>query len=164
MLKRRWQCICDRHRSITIHNRTHTDKVSPHRLSARLGFVPIDISQAHETDFGDLMHNKVARLHIDRSVLDDFDMYPDTTIASIKRQPHVVPEMEPSYPDERPPNGIQISSGGIQVTETVEKLPATCSGRDEDEIFGELVVAMLKKMGADQKKSAKKEIMNVLLV
>lgn len=35
--------------------------------------------------------------------------------------------------------------------------------RDEDTIFGELVVAMLKKLSPEEKKQAKKEIMNVLL-
>lgn len=37
------------------------------------------------------------------------------------------------------------------------------NGRCEDEIFGELVTAMLKRMSPQDKKRAKKEIMNILL-
>lgn len=36
-------------------------------------------------------------------------------------------------------------------------------GRCEDDIFGELVAAMLKRMDADKKRGVKKEIMNMLL-
>lgn len=41
--------------------------------------------------------------------------------------------------------------------------PKTSHERCEDSIFGELVVAMLKKLEPEEKKRAKKEIMNILL-
>lgn len=41
--------------------------------------------------------------------------------------------------------------------------PKASHERCEDSIFGELVVAMLKKLEPNEKKRAKKEIMNILL-
>lgn len=41
--------------------------------------------------------------------------------------------------------------------------PKASRERCEDLIFGELVVAMLKKFDTEEKKRAKKEIMNILL-
>lgn len=138
-------------------------------------------------DFSDLRHNQVVR--IDKDVLDDFEMYPDTTIETIIPDEELIrhSEIEESeastmqtYRICNAPRGFQRftdKDGEIvaqpqaprqlgssrKAAKTIEKEATTPNERDEDSIFGELVVAMLKKMTTDEKKRAKKEIMNLLL-
>lgn len=184
-MQKRWQTIRDDYRKISIYNSTHTNQIQPHSLADRLAFIPVDINNADEMDFHDL--EQISRgeiIQIDESVLIDFDPYPNITIESVRPSKNVK-RKTPSIQQRE--NGadnnatsctknIVINATSPQrtlpakhrksneaSTEKTEHVSNQSKDRDEDEIFGELVTAMLKKLSGDDKKRVKKEIMNILL-
>lgn len=180
-LKKRWHTIRDDHQRISIYNRTHTEQVEPHRLSNHLHFVPIDVNRAEDIDFRDLEQIQRGEIiHIEESILDEFDPYPNTTIDSFveikngglkqkatdnsgKLSNNIQNVQETNKNDEETERLKVQQQNNRRSAEKIEQQPPIPSNnRDEDDIFGELVVAMLKKLDGDDKKRAKKEIMNIL--
>lgn len=183
-MKKRWQTIRDDYRKISIYNSTHTDQIQPHTLADRLAFIPVDISNADEMDFQDL--EQISRgeiIQIDESVLIDFDPYPNITIESVLPSKNAKRKLPSTQQREngddntgsRTKNIVLIEEAPPRTyapkhrrsteasTEKTEQVSNQSKDRDEDEIFGELVAAMLKKLSGDEKKRVKKEIMNILL-
>lgn len=160
-------------------------------MAHMLNFLKVDLNGANKLDFEDLKQPKKASFCITQEMLDNCDISESITHESISIPK--VRKLEPKSRDHDGEHLPQASDAVRNSdADTVQNsLPTnnikseTCSSekrtngaasqteanttasdrneRCEDTIFGELVVAMLKKMNAEEKKRAKKEIMNILL-
>lgn len=136
-------------------------------------------------DFEDLKLPKSEAFHFTKEMLDDCDINESVTFDSISApkvsEPNLVVNTNDVPTNQNGPetgpvqstkNAIKRNEKPIkhtqEETETSE-IPETrttnknAEQRCEDEIFGEFIVAMLKKLPPEEKKQAKKEIMNILL-
>lgn len=159
----------------------HSKKVPPHKMANHLNFFRVDLNGANNMDFEELKRPIKESICVTQEMLDNYDINESITLDSISvqkllpvessteiqiptEQTQPLKEMEPiplkqEYSASDKSTNRETNSTGIN-TKFVISSP---SERCEDTIFGELVVAMLKKMDPDDKKRAKKEIMNILL-
>lgn len=174
------------YRRIAIYNLTHSKKVPMHKMANHLSFLTIDLNGANNVDFEDLKWTKAEAFHITKEMLDGCDINESVTFDSISApkicgpelavKPNDVPTNQ-NGPETRPvhstKNATEKSEKHKMIvqkeTETCDETTGTrvnnknAEQRCEDEIFGEFIVAMLKKLPPEEKKRAKKEIMNILL-
>lgn len=190
-LKKRWKSIRDEHRKIILYNHIHGNKVPPHRLAKCLSFLKIDLNGANEMNFEDFNRPKKESFCITQEMLDDCDISESVTHESISipklnkietvAKIHKIPRQSETQDADRNldakssieaqterKNAPAVSenkelNGTSQNKYETESSSLDTNKRCEDTIFGELVAAMLKKMNPDEKKRAKKEIMNILL-
>lgn len=155
-------------------------------MASHLDFLIIDLNGANQMDFEDLKQSKTTSFYVTKEMLDNCDIDDSVTLDSI-----TIPKVanskkanEIGLDSDIPAKIIRtyaLCPPDIQEEITVETLPHNpletdtksvtqskmavidANERCEDTIFGELVVAMLRKMSPLQKKQAKKEIMNILL-
>lgn len=142
-------------------------------------------------DFEELKSSKKETFCITEEMLVDCDIYEDVTHESISmsKLPKIsttsnIPETQPiietsenldkktqikilkksSNKTEAPTNVSNVEIMDYNSSKPEAKASNSAPNeRCEDTIFGELIVAMLKKMNPEEKKRAKKEIMNILL-
>lgn len=151
-------------------------------MASHLSFLKIDLNGANNMNFDDLKWPKSESFHITQEMLDSCDINESITFNSIS-MPVSKTNIEPQSPKilaetrTEPRNQNEPKHSTKNAAESNEKLKTTkkdetnttCTAnsnaehRCEDEIFGEFVVAMLKKLPLEEKKRAKKEIINVLL-
>lgn len=153
-----------------------------HKLASHLNFLTIDLNGASNMNFDDLKRPKQEAFHITKEMLDDCDINESVTFDSIS-----MPKVCDSEPVTQPQCPVELVQTHTEPTNQIEPEPSTktaaesndkcenntkeetrasntiAAQRCEDEIFGEFVVAMLKKLPADERKQVKKEIMNILL-
>lgn len=182
-LKKRWKTIRSDHRRIIIYNHIHKDKVPLHAMASHLDFLIIDLNGANQMDFRDLEQQKTKSFNVTKEMLDNCDINESVTLdlITIPKVPNNKTANEIGLESDIPAKILKTSSSCppeeqrpvFMTVKTVltdtksvpqSKMAVTnASERCEDTIFGELVVAMLKKLSPEQKKQAKKEIMNILL-
>lgn len=144
-----------------------------------LHFLTIDLNGANQMDFEELKNSKNETFCVTQEMLDDCDISGSVTLDSIlvrKIEPNsetqnlsnakIVPSQDNATGEANGERKFLIKPDIISRNET--KFDSNTANSDsnqrcEDTIFGELVVAMLKKMSAEDKKRAKKEIMNIML-
>lgn len=152
-------------------------------MAQNLDFIVVDLNGASTMDFRELKRPKKESFCVTQEMLDICDISESVSADTISIQKLLKNESaadlktETSSPVKQPPEiakEIEIiamkeqrivvdeSTNGDGISHKIETSLST-SERCEDTIFGELVVAMLKKMKPDDKKRAKKEIMNILL-
>lgn len=159
----------------------HSKKVPPHKMANYLNFFRVDLNGANNMDFEELKRPKKISFCVTQEMLDNCDISENITIDSISvqkllplesstelqistQQPQPLKECEPILLKQKQDTSDNWSNREKNESETDGKfIISSTSERDEDTIFGELVVAMLKKMQPNDKKRAKKEIMNILL-
>lgn len=150
----------------------HSKKISPHKMANYLNFLTIDLNGTNKMDFEDLKNPKKESFWVTEEMLNNCDINESVNLDSI-----IMPKIKPSA-ESNSQNAENISNH-INIMEdeqkaSIKKDPENGTNnptpfnsgenqRCEDTIFGELVVAMLKKLNAEDKKRAKKEIMNILL-
>lgn len=191
-LKKRWRSIRNDYRRITIYNHTHTKKVPIHNMAKHLNFLTIDLNGANNMDFDDLKWPKSESFHITKEMLDDCDINESVTIESIS-VPKVCSSDSVTKSNAQPQSPVKIvktytkpikqnepehqlsatkhvieSNDNLESstkTENPESLAtnSTAEQRCKDEIFGEFVVATLKKLPLEENKRVKKQIMDILL-
>lgn len=186
-LKKRWRTLRNDYRRITIYNHTHSDKAPIHKMANHLDFLTIDLNGANNMNFDDLKYPKSESFHVTKEMLDDCDIAESVTFESITMPKALCPNLasksnalSPSsvkieiHPKETDQNRSEYSAENAiesndkprntlnEETET-RSTNSNAEQRCEDEIFGDYVVAMLKKLPSEEKKRVKKEIINILL-
>lgn len=151
-------------------------------MANHLSFLVVDLNGANQMDFEDLEHLQSESFCITQEMLDSCDINESVTndsisIPKLSKTDVVVEPTVASYAYDRASkvhskqtytieksfhNEICVKSANAANNE-INHITPGASERCEDTIFGELVVAMLKKMDSEEKKRAKKEIMNILL-
>lgn len=144
-----------------------------HKLSHHLRFLIIDLNGANKMDFGDLERPISESFHVTEQMLNSCDISEGVTSVwkvmpkdeSIESHVLVQSNQMSVNPKLADDERILDTKPNVVVSNESETNTANIdtSKRCEDTIFGELVVAMLQKMGPEEKKRAKKEIMNILL-
>lgn len=184
-LKKRWRTIRNDYRRITTYNLTHSKKIPMHKMANHLNFLTIDLNGANNMDFEDLKLPRKEAFHITKEMLDGCDINESITFDSISApkvcDPNLVvetndaptnqngPETGPVHSTKNATERSEKQKNHAQEETETNKIPDTrisnknAEQRCEDEIFGEFIVAMLKKLPPEEKKRAKKEIMNILL-
>lgn len=151
-------------------------------MANQLNFLTIDLNGAKNMDFEDLKLPRTETFHITEEMLDGCDINESVTFDSIsapkvyrseatvksneETTKRVKLDARPEYSSKNVSEENAIQKNNMQEeTETAETQASkkNAGQRCEDEIFGELIVAMLKKLPPEEKKRAKKEIMNILL-
>lgn len=150
-----------------------------------LNFLTIDLNGANNMNFDDLRWPKSESFHITDEMLDDCDINESVTLESIS-MPNVCspraatksnavqshsPLSSTKIEPEHQPNSATIrmnESNDSHKNTTADNVETSQTGsavdqRCKDEIFGEFVVATLKKLPTDEKKRVKKQIMDILL-
>lgn len=159
----------------------HSKKVPPHKMANHLNFFRVDLNGANNMDFEEFKQPKKESFCVTQEMLDNYDINESITLDSITvekllpvessteyqiptEQTQPLKECEPISVIQEHIDSDKSTNRETNTTETKAKFViSSTSERCEDTIFGELVVAMLKKMEPDDKKRAKKEIMNILL-
>ncbi|XP_031625611.1 uncharacterized protein LOC116342223 [Contarinia nasturtii] len=189
-LKRRWKTIRNEHKKIILYNHFHNDNIPLHKLAKYLEFFAINLNDAQTMNFDDLKRPRIESFCVTQEMLDSCDINETVTADSIS-VPKLLFIQSPTpsrilntgiIPDE-PIKSYKIpmnTSENKTLLNTANKKPINTDNKDmltvskkfgsnldttercEDIIFGELVVATLKKMTPEDKKRAKKEIMNIL--
>lgn len=151
-------------------------------MANHLDFLIIDLNGVNKMDFEDLKKSKSECFIITREMLDNCDINESITLDSIttpkvlitnkindSNSECIVPakvirtQSSFSATDDKQ-SKILTESKTVPVGEvSVETNNTEVESRCEDTIFGELVAAMLKKMSPNQKKQAKRDIMNIIL-
>lgn len=152
-------------------------------MANQLNFLTIDLNGANNMNFDDLKRPQVDAFHITKEMLDNCDINESITFDSIS-MPNVCggstpvtksnvasQATEPTTSNEPEYSEGNTAKSSDALNKNVKEEPndarATNTNaaeqRCEDEIFGEFVVAMLKKLPVEERKRAKKEIMNILL-
>lgn len=155
-------------------------------MAKNLDFFHVDINGANAMDFDEIKRPKKESFCITQEMIDNCDISENVTLDSIsvqkslKSEPETDPvtaahysteetqTLEQASPKEQQnipdkPSRQKKKSDKENSTKVDTKSDNSPNERCEDIIFGELVVAMLKKMNPEDKKRAKKEIMNILL-
>lgn len=136
-----------------------------------LNFIPIDLNGTSDIIFDDFISNKIEKaFHITQRMLDECDINETVTLETVTK-------CKSSTEYEEYHSNVSLFHQEVE-NDTIPKeqytlkkslgigridKPTASHERCEDSIFGELIVAMLKKLEPDEKKRAKKEIMNILL-
>lgn len=185
-LKKRWNKIRNDYKKVKIYNDTHSNKIQHHKLSHQLDFLIVDLNGAHDMKFDDLEQTESEAFCITDQMLDSFDTFSSITIESIlspnqklqenkaSREQAKSRKIDRSNSQRRTRNEKQVQKRvgtmngkrkSINEIQDIENSLETSNSNErcEDEIFGELVAVMLKKMNEEEKKRVKKEIMNILL-
>lgn len=151
-------------------------------MANHLSFLTVDLNGATDINFDDLKWPKSESFHITKEMLDNCDINESITFESISMPKVIKSNIEPQSPVKsittctEPKNQNESKHSTKDATESNDKhkkstkeetetrtINANAEQRCEDEIFGEFVVAMLKKLPVEKNKRAKKEIMNILL-
>lgn len=157
-------------------------------MAKHLNFLIIDLNGANKMNFEDLTRPKSESFHVTKEMLDNCDINESVTFESISvpkvygsrsvpksnvksKLPGKIVEThtEPKDQNELAHNardaGEVNKKNDNHIKEATETRNANSHAeqRCEEEIFGEYVIAMLKKLPADEKKRVQKEIMNILL-
>lgn len=140
-------------------------------MANHLKFLMVDLNGANEMDFSDLEKPVTKSFCVTQEMIDNCDIDESVTLDSISfpKLLSVAPTRDPQKvpTDNRRTDKTEINSTNQSVNQTNcatdDANNSGTSNRCEDQIFGEFVVAMLKKMTPEEKKRTKKEIMNILL-
>lgn len=154
-------------------------------MAKYLDFLRVDLNGAKDMDFEELKRRKIESFCVTQAMLDNCDINESVNVDSISvpkfpRNESEIADVKteiPTVQQSKLPNENEYTLSPEQqntsdTSNHVERIPvdgdkqsgnSSASERCEDTIFGELVVAMLKKMKPEEKKRAKKEIMNILL-
>lgn len=151
LLKRRWRKIHGDHKKISIYNHLYNTKIPVSKWENELNFLTIDLNNADNINIDDVTEEKIESFNVTQEMIDNCDINDSVTFESES-------DIQSREQKESSENTIQQT---IVENNKIEKKPST--DRCEDAIFGELVTAMLKKLDPEEKKRAKKEIMNILL-
>lgn len=172
-LKKRWKTIRNDHRTITIYNHVHNKKLPLHRMAKYLDFIRVDLNGAKDLDFKELKRPRIESFCVTQTMLDNCDINESVTADSISVSKFLENESKiadtkietPTVQQSQSTNEIEniLLPEQENTSDTSANDEKSKGERCEDTIFGELVVAMLKKMKPEEKKRAKKEIMNILL-
>lgn len=158
-LKLRWQRIFTDYKKTIIYNHIHNKKVPTFKWAKHLNYIPIDLNGTDDIIDDDDFTCTNNAFHVTQQMLDDCDINETVTLETVfskcKSNTQYADGME-TIPKE------QHTLNKPREIERISE-PKASYERCEDSIFGELVVAMLKKLEPEAKKRAKKEIMNVLL-
>lgn len=193
LLKKRWKAMRNEHRKIIAYNHTHSKKVPLHKMAKELKFLRVDLNGASKMDFSDLEKPKTESFCVTQEMLDSCDINGSVTHDTISFQKIMNMKMPTSQlspsdqtngkersnasneavpkeiaPNDKKEDTIKSKSDYSASNQTNTGAEVSASNSDannrcEDTIFAELVAAILKKMNPDEKKRAKKEIMNILL-
>lgn len=145
-------------------------------MASHLNFLIIDLNGANKMDFEDLKRPTVPHsFHVTEEMLDNCDIDESVTFESISVSKPIESSAKRVEVFTEPviQNGsAQLAKDEIETNIREEKHVEVVEAQNpnslpkercEDEIFGEFVVSMLKKMPTDDKRRAKKEIMNILI-
>lgn len=157
-------------------------------MANHLSFLTIDLNGANNMNFDDLKWPKSEAFHITKEMLDSCDINESITFDTIS-MPKVCDSSPKTKPNVQPQTSIELirtytepknqsesefntknaadsndkSQNNMKEDTETRIINTNAEQRCEDEIFGEFVVAMLKKLPLEERKRAKKEIMNILL-
>lgn len=156
-------------------------------MATNLNFLAVDLNGASNIDFEDIKLPKKESFCVTQEMLDNCDINESVTVDSISVQKLLQLESasesktESQIPTERTQplkenektltltpvkqniSDESLTDEQISIRNDTQSDSSSANERCEDTIFGELIVAMLKKMKPEDKKRAKKEIMNILL-
>lgn len=148
-----------------------------YKWSDQLCFLTVDLNETDDINFDDVNDSKMQSFHVTQEMLDNCDINESVTIGPVTDNQTDIEYLEYSNlasmaefeikndncgTEKNIPRGKSLSTQRIG-SAVHKNLSNSTNERCEDAIFGELVAVMLKKLSSEDKKRAKKEIMNILL-
>lgn len=184
-LKKRWQTICKEYCNAQIYNDKHKHKPKHIKLAKQLKFLNVnklkDLYKVNSMD-DDSSNENDAEFCITQEILDkcEDDTAENCAATAADNENVEILNYEEEYimqENDADHDKIEIICANDKDINELEELTpnktatnepeAECTqppdDRNEDRIFGELVTAMLLRMGPSERRQAKKEIMNILL-